>query len=91
MALVTAPSTVLQKWSAWADVASIAVGALVLMVPALGELLSPKQMAGTMALLSALALGLKYLKQNIPVTAEQKEALIEAVEAAPTKLTEGQR
>ena len=85
MNLVPAPSTVLQKWSAWADVASIAVGALVLMIPALGDLLTKEQMAGAMAVLSALALGLKYLKQNIPVTAEQKEALIEAVESTPTK------
>jgi len=48
-------------------------------------------MGGAMAILSALALGAKFIKQNIPVTAEQKEALIEAVEAAPTKPTEGQR
>lgn len=85
MALIPAPSTVLQKWSAWADVVSIALGALAAMVPALGNLLTASQMGAVMAVLSALALGVKFIKQNIPVTAEQKEALIVAVESAPTK------
>ena len=85
MALVPAPSTVLQKWSAWADVVSIGLGALAAMVPALGDLLTTPQMGAVMAVMSALALAVKYLKQNIPVTAEQKEALIVAVESTPTK------
>ncbi len=91
MAIVTAPSTVLQKWSAWADVVSIGLGALAAMVPAFASQLTPGQMGAVMAVMSAVALGVKYLKQNIPVTAEQKEALIEAVESAPTKPTEGTR
>ena len=85
MALIPAPSTALKKWSAWLDIVSVVLGALTVMVPALGDLLTAQQMGGAMAVLSALALGAKFIKQNIPVTADEKEALIEAVESAPTK------
>lgn len=91
MELVPAPASTFKKWSAWLDIVSVILGALAVMVPALGELLTAQQMGGAMAVLSALALGAKFIKQNIPVTAEQKEALIEAVEASPTKPTEGTR
>jgi len=85
--IVPVPSRIYKQWSAWALAAlglfDVAVG----LIEYLGssQVISPDLFKAINGVAVPLALGLKYLKQNIKFTEEQKETLVEAVVTAPTK------
>lgn len=85
--VVPVPSRIYKQWSAWAIAALALFDVVVGLVAVLGDqhLLSPEAFASINSGVAVLALALKYVKQNIKFTEEQKETLVEAVAAAPTK------
>lgn len=85
--VVPVPSRIYKQWSTWAIAALAIFDIVVGLVAVLGDqnLLSPQLFASINSGVAAIALALKYVKQNIKFTEEQKETLVEAVAAAPTK------
>lgn len=87
MEMIPAPSRVLRQWSTW-----------ILSVQGIGDLVhallaglldlhyvTGEQLALINLVLSFAAGMARLIQQNIPMTEEQKTAVIEATQAAPTK------
>lgn len=85
MELVAAPGRVLKTFSIWIDFVIILISGAQIAAPLVGPLFDPKLFATVVAVLSALSVFLKYVKQNIPVTPEQKVAIAEAAADMPVK------
>lgn len=85
--IVPVPSRIYKQWSAWVIAALAIFDVVVGLVAVIGDqhLLSPELFATINGGLATAALALKYVKQNIKFTEEQKADLVEAVAAAPTK------
>lgn len=85
MEIVAAPGRVLKTFSIWIDFVIILISGAQIAAPLVGSLFDPKVFATIVAALSALSVFLKYVKQNIPVTPEQKVAIAEAAADMPVK------
>jgi|SRR5688572_157194 hypothetical protein len=87
MEMIPVPSRVFKQVSTWILIV-LAVGDaahIVLDVLLDNQLLTAAQLASANAILGALATVAKLVQQNIKLTEQQKETLIEAVANAPTK------
>jgi hypothetical protein len=85
--IVPVPSRIYKQWSVWVLAALALFDVAVGLIAVLGDqhILSPEALASVNSAAAAVALALKYVKQNIKFTEEQKEVLVEAVASAPTK------
>lgn len=83
--LVPAPGRQLKTWSTWLAIGTAVLAAVYASLPDFREYLEPEVFAG---LMSGLALAIKIanlVKQNIPITQEQRDALVQAAVSAPAK------
>ena len=85
MEIVAAPGRVLKTFSAWIDIVMVIIGGAQASAALVGGLFDPKVFAAIVSILGALSFFLKYVKQNIPVTPEQKVAIAEAAADMPVK------
>jgi hypothetical protein len=85
--IVPVPSRIYKQWSTWAIAALGLFDVSIGLIAVLGDthVLTPEVFASINSAAAAIALALKYVKQNVKFTEEQKETLVEAVAAAPTK------
>lgn len=89
MALVAAPARQFKTYSMWLAIAIAAIDAAILVAKQLGELqvVTAEHIAALNAVLGALIVPLKLIRQQIPATTEQKEDLV--VQAAATPVQDG--
>jgi hypothetical protein len=91
MNMIPVPSRIFKQISTWILIV-LAVGDaahIVLDVLFNNQLLTAAQLASVNAILGAVATAAKLVQQNIKLTEEQKETLIESVANAPTKPAKG--
>lgn len=87
MELVPAVGRQWKTWSTWLSVGLAVLSAVYAALPSFQDLVEPSLYA---SLVAGVALAIKVttlVKQNIPITEEQKQELIESAESAPVKET----
>lgn len=85
MELIPAPSRQLKTYSTWLAIGLAVLSAVYAALPSFQELLSPSLYG---SLVAGLALAIKIvslIKQNFPVTQDQKDAMVSSAASTPTK------
>lgn len=85
--MVPVPSRVAKQWSTWVALALLIVDVVtgISHVALDKHLMSAEVLALVNSIMAGLAVVLKFVQQNIKLTDDQKETLIEAVQDAPSK------
>lgn len=91
MQMVPAPGRVFKQVSMWALIALTAIDAAYIIVTIFfdNQLISAQTLASINGVLGAIGGVAKMIRQNIPMTEEQKADVIASVEAAPLKPSKG--
>jgi hypothetical protein len=85
--LIPAPGRQLKTWSTWIAVGATVLSTVYAVLPDLQDLIEPKLYASIMAILVVAIKVVSLIKQNIPVTPEQKEAMLDSAIATPVVIT----
>lgn len=83
--LIAAPGRQLFAWSTYLAAATLAIDVAYILVDSFNDSISPEHMVVINAALVAGVKILNLIKQSIPATEEQKEAMVAAAEATPVK------
>lgn len=91
MELIPAAGRQWKTWSTWIATIATGLGIAYAVLPDVQDLFEPKTFAIIMTVLAALIKVANLIKQNIPVTEDQRDALVSAALSAPIKQTEGEK
>lgn len=85
MELVAAPGRVPKTFTFWINITIVIIGGIQAGSSAFSPFFDPKLFAAITTALGGLSVALSYIKQNIPVTPEQKVAMVDSAASAPMK------
>lgn len=85
--LIPAPGRQLKTWSTWIAIAGVALGIAYQVLPDFESFFEPKVFVGLMTVIAGLIKIVSLVKQAIPVTPEQKEAIVDSAISLPVIIT----